>query len=266
MYEFANAEPEYDKSELEVKREEANISIIELNQLNFRFPGKSLLFVNINIKLEQGQLTTLFGEIGCGKSTLLSILQRFHKVESGNIFVNGDNWDCYKTNHWRQHVAMVEQHVKLFNATLFENITLSEQPDFQEMKNFCIKYGFDEFFNSLQQGYATVINEGATNLSGGQRQLVALARALYSKPKVLLLDEATAAMGRKAEQFVIDLLNKLKHDMLILFVTHRPQLARHTNRIYIIENNTIVASGTHSELLACNAFYKESYEELLVQV
>lgn len=266
MYEFANAEPEYDKNELAVTKEVIDINTIELTQLNFRFPGKSLLLNNINLKLEKGQLTTLFGEIGCGKSTLVSILQRFHKTESGNILVNGEDWSRVKTNHWRQHVAVVEQHVKLFNATLFENITLSDNPDYKQMEDFCKEHGFDTFFNDLQQGYATVINENASNLSGGQRQLIALARALYSKPKVLLLDEATAAMGRKAEQFVINLLNKLKHDMLILFVTHRPQLARHTDTIYIIENNTIVANGSHNELLPCNSFYKNSYEELLVDI
>lgn len=133
------------------------------------------------------------------------------------------------------------------------------------MEHFCNNHGFDKFFNDLQQGYATIINENATNISGGQRQLIALARALYSKPKVLLLDEATAAMGRKAEQFVIDLLNNLKQDMIILFVTHRPQLARHSDNIIIIENNTITNRGSHEELLGTSTYYKQAFEEIKVE-
>ncbi|MCU4166121.1 peptidase domain-containing ABC transporter [Carboxylicivirga caseinilyticus] len=265
MYEYANTEPEYLKDDLEIANNPISIQKISIDKLNFRFPGKSLLLKNIDLKLKKGQFTSLLGEIGCGKSTLLSILQRFHKIESGDILVNGEDWNCFKTNHWRKHVAVVEQHVKLFNNTLFENITLSETPDYKQMEHFCNNHGFDKFFNDLQQGYATIINENATNISGGQRQLIALARALYSKPKVLLLDEATAAMGRKAEQFVIDLLNNLKQDMIILFVTHRPQLARHSDNIIIIENNTITNRGSHEELLGTSTYYKQAFEEIKVE-
>ncbi len=133
---------------------------------------------------------------------------------------------------------------------------------FLKVQKFCIEYGFDRCFQELQQGYATIINENATNLSGGQRQLIALARAVYCKPKGLLLDEATAAMGRNAEAFVIELLNKLKKNMIIIFVTHRPQLARHTDNIYVIENNTISSSGSHGMLIEKNKFYAESFIEL----
>jgi ATP-binding cassette subfamily B protein len=116
----------------------------------------------------------------------------------------------------------------------------------------------------FQQNYSTIINENSTNISGGQQQLIALARALYSKPQLLLLDEATAAMGRRTEKFVIELLNRLKKDMAIIFVTHRPQLARHTDKIYVIEDKTISDFGNHKEMVKTNRFYREAFEELVI--
>jgi len=232
--------------------------------LNFRFPGKSLLLKGINFEVKRGEIITFFGEIGCGKSTLLSVLQRFHKMESGEILVNNAGWVQFSTKKWRTQVATVEQHVQLFNGTVLENISLEEKTDVEKIVAFCQKYGFHDFIMEFQQGYATIINENSTNLSGGQRQLIALARALYSKPQLLLLDEATAAMGRRTEKFVIELLNKLKNEMPVIFVTHRPQLARYTDRIYVIEEKTISASGKHEELITKNSFYRSAFEELVL--
>jgi len=252
MYEFAAAEPEYN---IENESSEANnISINEVNieNLNFRFPGKSLLLKNINITVKKGEIVTLFGEIGCGKSTLLGVLQRFHNFESGIIKVNGENWDNISTADWRSRVAAVSQHVQLFNGTVLGNIALEEEPDGEKVIQFCQEYGFHNFIMEFQQNYSTIINENSSNLSGGQQQLISLARALYKHPQMLLLDEATAAMGRRTEHFVIDLLNKLKNKMAIVFVTHRPQLARHTDKIYVIENNTISIAGSHNDVVKLN--------------
>lgn len=266
MYEFTSAEPEYTPQDGEQENNEDLIQIekLQVKDLNFRFPGKSLLMKNINFEIEIGEIITFFGEIGCGKSTLLSILQRFHTVESGGILINRKSWDSYSTPFWREHIATVEQHVELFNATVLENISMNENPDAEEIVGFCQQHGFHDFIMEFQQGYATIINENSTNLSGGQRQLIALARALYSKPKLLLLDEATAAMGRRTEKFVLELLSKLKTEVPVIFVTHRPQLARYTDRIYVIEDKTISATGVHDQLISKNQFYREAFEELVL--
>ena len=161
-------------------------------------------------------------------------------------------------------MAVVEQHVQLFNGTVLENISLQEKPDFDQVVTFCQKYRFHDFIMEFQQGYATIINENSSNLSGGQRQLIALARAVYSQPQLLLLDEATAAMGRRTEKFVIELLNNLKKEIPVVFVTHRPQLARYTDRIYVIENKTVSAFGNHTDLIKSNSFYRAAFEELII--
>jgi ATP-binding cassette, subfamily C, bacteriocin exporter len=278
MYEFSAAEPEYEvkvsSSKSQVpnpvpfapgsKPQTSNIKTLEIIGLNFRFPGKSLLLKEINMKFEKGQMITIFGEIGCGKSTLISVLQRFYPFESGEIRINSSDWTFLTIPDWRYHIGVVTQQVKLFNGTILENICLEENPNVQEVINFCQKTGLDTFIREFQQGYATIINENSTNLSGGQQQLIALARALYQKPQVLLLDEATAAMDRRTEQFVLKLLQQKKKEMMIIFVTHRVQLARQTDYIYVIENKQIDAAGTHDEVILTNQIYRDAFEEILL--
>jgi ABC-type bacteriocin/lantibiotic exporter with double-glycine peptidase domain len=261
MYEFSAAQPEYEPDEV-IQQEPFVVNKLELNELSFRFPGKRLLLKAINMRFEKGQMVTIFGEIGCGKSTLISVLQRFYPCESGKIYLNGADWSALSIPAWRNQIGVVTQHVKLFNGTIFENICLQENPNFQEVTEFCHATGFDPFINEFQQGYATIINEDSANLSGGQQQLIALARALYQKPQVLLLDEATAAMDRRTEQFVLKLLQRLKKEMIVIFVTHRVQLARHTDYIYVIENKQIAASGTHADIVVNNRLYLEAFEEM----
>jgi len=263
MYEFSAAEPEYNPEEV-IEQEAFAIDKLELKDLNFRFPGKSLLLKGINMRFEKGHTATIFGEIGCGKSTLISVLQRFYPFESGKIFINGSDWSALSIPSCRNQIGVVTQHVKLFNGTILENICLQENPNYQAVIDFCRVTGLEPFINEFQQGYATIINEDSTNLSGGQQQLVALARALYQKPQVLLLDEATAAMDRRTEQFVLKLLQQKKKEMIVIFVTHRVQLARQTDQIYVIENKQISASGTHEEVIINNQLYREAFEEIVL--
>ena len=263
MYEFSAAEPEYVAEETAVQ-ESVDIQTLELKELNFRFPGKGLLLKGINMNFERGKAVTIFGEIGCGKSTLMAVMQRFYPFESGEIRINGEDWAKMPVAEWRDHIAVVSQHVKLFNGTILENICLEEKPDVQQVVDFCKEAGFDPFICEFQQGYATIVHENSANLSGGQQQLIALARALYRRPQVLLLDEATAAMDRRSEQFVLKVLQQKKKEMMVVFVTHRVQLARHTDYIYVIENRHVSVSGTHKEVVRSNDLYRGAFGEIVL--
>jgi ATP-binding cassette subfamily B protein len=266
MVEFAFTEPEFIPCIEPERNQNQEVGFEELNvqDLCFRFPGKGLLLNKLSFAVRKGEMVTIFGEVGCGKSTLLHILQRFYPFESGSVKLDGKDWTRIPVSEWRGMVRTVTQHVQLFNATILENICLEEKPDAERVVRFCQAVGFHDFIREFQQGYTTIVSENSVNLSGGQRQLIALARALYHQPGLLLLDEATAAMDRRTERFVIDLLQSLKNRMAVVFVTHRPQLAKYSDRIYIIENKTISSEGPHHLLVDSNQFYREAFLEMTV--
>ena len=211
-----------------------NIESVEIQNLSFRFVGRKPLLKNISLSIEKGKITVLMGEVGCGKSLVIQILQQFQQFESGQILINHSmNLNDISPKSWRNIIGVVPQEVKIFNATLMENIILGDTGEQgQEAAQFCNNIGIDTFFQQLPQGYFTVVGEEGINLSGGQRQIIALARALYRKPQLLLLDEATSAMDSQTEQFVLSLLDKLKPEMGILMVTHRHSIAQNADKVY----------------------------------
>jgi ATP-binding cassette subfamily B protein len=134
----------------------------------------------------------------------------------------------------------------------------------QNIEDFCKEYGFTEFVNTLPQGLATILGEEGINLSGGQKQIIALMRVLYKKPQLLLLDEFTSAMDRKTEKFVLNLLNKLKSELTIIFISHRlHSLPKIADRIYVLENGITSDFGTHKELMKSKNFYSDFWNELV---
>ncbi|MGF7218336.1 ABC-type bacteriocin/lantibiotic exporter with double-glycine peptidase domain [Spirosoma lacussanchae] len=142
-------------------------------------------------------------------------------------------------------IACVPQPIKIFNGTLLDNICLSntlEEAD--AVVQFCQEYGFHDYFMKLPQNYLTLVGEEGINLSGGQQQLVGLARALYRRPQLLLLDEATSALDRQTEQFVLALLQRIKSQMAIIMVTHRSQSVLLADRVYVMENGILQVTST----------------------
>lgn len=223
MYEFASV-----KTEKATEKEIANVQFeavnsLSINNLSFRFPGKSQLLKDVSLEINKGEINILSGEVGSGKSIFLQILQKFQGFETGEIIINNSiDLQAVKSSIWRKHIGVVPQEIKIFTGTLLDNIILGNVAEEAEKTvEFCRKYGFDTYFENFPQGYMTIVGEDGVNLSGGQRQLVAIARALYPNPSFLLLDEPTSAMDSKTEDFVLDLLMKLKNEKAILLVTHR---------------------------------------------
>lgn len=242
MYEFTSLKPEYEeKRSSDPKSDQARPDIIrrlDMENLTFRFTGQPLLFENVSLTMNRGEVATLLGDSGCGKTTLLLLLQRFCSPENGQIIINREmDWNSIPTPKWRSRIGVVPQSIKIFNATLAENICLGDLRDGAEkVIQLCRKYGLEEYFLRFPQGYMTLLGEGGVHISGGQQQLVALARALYSQPEILLLDEATSSLDRRSESNILDLLKDLKQEMAVLMVTHRLGIAKRADRIYVLEH------------------------------
>ncbi len=238
MYEFASVSPEKTLENISTNQEIATINSINIHHLSFRFAGKSQLLKDVSLTINKGEITALLGEVGSGKSILLQILQKLQTYEAGEILINENiSLKNIASNIWRSKIGIVPQEIKVFNGTLLDNIILGNiVEDGEKAINFCETLRFGQFFETLPRGYLTIVGEEGINLSGGQKQLLALARALYSKPNVLLLDEATSAMDSKTEQFVLDLLEKLKPNLAILMITHNKDIAEIADDIYELEN------------------------------
>ncbi len=262
MYEFANQPPE--------RSEEEDVSLpwvfnsLRAEHLSFRFPGRKPLIRDISFALNRGEMIALLGESGAGKSTVMQLLQKFYEPASGSITVNHTPWQQMPVAAWRNALGVVPQQIKLFNGTLLDNICLgSGQEEAEGLVAFCRAKGFDHFFSKFPQGYTTLLGEEGINISGGQQQLVALARALYRKPQLLLLDEATSAMDRNTENFILELLEELKLELGIVLVTHRIKTAYRADRIYLLENGVTAQYGDHNRLMNSDNFYSLSYRELV---
>lgn len=257
MFEFTSIKSEYELQKGEPIAAEASLNL-KLANISFGFPGRKKLLKDVSLQVGKGELIVLCGESGGGKSTLMQLLQKFYAPESGTIFYNNISLNTISTEHWRNMLGIVPQDIKLFNGNLFYNITLSDNPgDYEAAIKLCQDYKFDFYFESFPQSYLTILGEEGVNISGGERQLVALARALFRGPRFLLLDEATSAMDHKTENFVIDLLLKLKSEIAIFMVTHRIKTAQRADRIYILEDGNITTSGNPNELIAGVNFFSE---------
>ncbi|MBW7675815.1 peptidase domain-containing ABC transporter [Chryseobacterium chendengshani] len=197
-----------------------DIQKITIQQLDFRFKGRSKLLENITLTLEKGKITCLLGESGSGKTTFTEILQKNYKQEVGDIIIN-DHFSLkdISTENWRNHISIVPQDIQLFNATFLENIILDESLDYQKINNV-INLGFEPFINTLPQNINTIVGEEGVNLSGGQKQLLGWMRALYHNPKFLVLDEPTSSLDKENRDFIYQLIDKIKKNMIIFVISH----------------------------------------------
>ncbi|MFD0863638.1 peptidase domain-containing ABC transporter [Sungkyunkwania multivorans] len=259
MFEFASMQQEVtDGTHIE------KFDSLEISDLTFRFAGRSRLLKGVNMKVHKGECVAIVGESGSGKSTLGQLLQKFYQKESGNIIVNGKmDLDGIAMESWRNHIGVVSQDIHLFNGTVLDNILMGTEDSVENVVKFVQQHGFEPFFSQFPQGLGTIVGEEGINLSGGQRQVVALARVLYKRPQLLILDEATAAMDRNTEKFTLRLLERLKDELTVILISHRLHtLKNFADRIYVLEDGKVAHGGGHKELLLTHNFYSEFWQEL----
>jgi len=261
MFEFTGIEPETDVP----NDESCAFQSLVVKSLVFRFAGRSQLLKGVSFSVSKGEIIAIMGENGCGKSTLAQILLKHYQQESGQITLNDSLKNDFSLPIWRQMVGSVPQNIHIFNGAVLENIAFDDaSANPQGVIDFIRNYGFAPFIDSLPQSFMTLVGEEGINLSGGQKQMIALARALYRKPQLLILDEVTSSMDRNSEQFVLQLLTKLKSEMGIIFITHRLHVLKGLcDRIYIMENGKIEVHGNHETLLQSNNLYSRHWKDLV---
>jgi ATP-binding cassette subfamily B protein len=235
MHEFIAVEPGEGK-----KRHQntpLQFSSLSLQQVAFRFTGKKPLLKEVSLDLRKGEIVAVTGESGMGKSTLFQLLQKFYPYEGTILLNNQTPLDKTDTVAWRKLIGVVPQDIVVFSGTVLANICLDpDEKHIQPLFHFCRDYGFDDFFQSLPQGYYTLLGEGGIALSGGQKQLLALARCLYGQPQFILLDEPTAAMDSTTEKFVINVLQRARLNAGIMVISHKDSLTQVADSIYCIRN------------------------------
>ncbi len=221
----------------------------------------SLSLENINIGIPSGKTVGIIGATGSGKSSLVSLIPRLYDVTKGNVLVGGINVKDYDIETLRNNVAVVLQKNTLFSGTIKENLRWgNENASDDELVHACKLAQADEFISQLPDGYDTYIEQGGTNVSGGQKQRLCIARALLKKPKILILDDSTSAVDTKTDALIRRAFNEEIPDTTKLIIAQRISSVQDADMIIVMDKNHIDAVGTHESLLASNKIYKEIYQ------
>lgn len=221
----------------------------------------SLSLENINIEIPSGKTVGIIGTTGSGKSSLVSLIPRLYDVTKGNVLVGGINVKDYDIETLRNNVAVVLQKNTLFSGTIKENLRWgNENATDDELVHACKLAQADEFINQLPDGYDTYIEQGGTNVSGGQKQRLCIARALLKKPKILILDDSTSAVDTKTDALIRRAFNEEIPDTTKLIIAQRISSVQDADMIIVMDKNHIDAVGTHESLLASDKIYKEIYQ------
>ncbi|GAB2924035.1 lipid A ABC transporter ATP-binding protein/permease MsbA [Rheinheimera gaetbuli] len=236
---------------------------IRFDKVNFTYPGheKQVLF-DISFCAEQGKTIALVGRSGSGKTTISSLLPRFYELSSGNIYIDEHNIrDCTLAS-LRHQLAVVSQHVTLFNDSIANNICYgcTEPVSQQRLLDVAEKAHVLEFASQLADGLNTVIGENGVSLSGGQRQRIAIARALLREAPILILDEATSALDTESERKIQAALNELLKGRTSIVIAHRLSTIENADVIIVMDQGRIVEQGDHTSLLAQNGAYAQLYK------
>ena len=233
---------------------------VQFQHVKFGYKEDSMLMEDMNIDVQPGQMIAVVGPTGAGKTTLVNLLMRFYEVNGGKITVDGVDITQFKRGELRRTFGMVLQDTWLFNGTIRDNIAYGrEGATEEEIMRAAKAANADHFIRTLPEGYNTVLNEEATNISQGQKQLLTIARAFLADPEILILDEATSSVDTRTEIQIQKAMGELMHGRTSFVIAHRLSTIRDADLILVMNHGSIIEKGTHEELLAKGGFYADLY-------
>lgn len=233
---------------------------VRFEHVRFGYAEDNILMEDMNIDVKPGQMIAIVGPTGAGKTTLVNLLMRFYEVNSGRILVDGVDITDIKRGNLRRTFGMVLQDTWLFNGTIRDNIAYGRENASESEIVQAAKAAYaDHFIRTLPGSYTTVLNEDATNISAGQKQLLTIARAFLADPEILILDEATSSVDTRTEMQIQRAMAELMKGRTSFVIAHRLSTIRDAELILVMNHGTIIEKGTHEELLAKNGFYADLY-------
>ncbi|MEN6528928.1 MAG: ABC transporter ATP-binding protein [Anaerolineaceae bacterium] len=233
---------------------------VEFRNVHFGYNPEKIIINNFSAEVTPGQKIAIVGPTGAGKTTMVKLLMRFYDIQSGAILVDGYDIRSFTRNGLRDHFGMVLQDAWLYNATILENIRYGRfDATDEEVYQAARTANVDHFIRTLPEGYNMVLDEETSNISQGQRQLLTIARAVLSRPSILILDEATSSVDTRTEVLIQKAMDNLMVGRTSFIIAHRLSTIRNADWILVMNNGDIVEQGTHDQLLRENGFYTTLY-------
>ncbi|CAG7591300.1 MAG: ABC transporter ATP-binding protein [Peptoniphilus harei] len=234
---------------------------VEFKDVTFAYEESKNVLNNISFKANENELTAIVGNSGSGKSTITKLIAGFWNVSNGEILIGKTNLNELPLKQNMELVSYVSQENFLFNKTILENLKMAkEDASMDEIKEACEKASCYNFIKSLPNGYETIVGKGGANLSGGEKQRIAIARCFLKNSPIVLLDEATAYSDPDNESVIQQSIDKLIKDKTVIMVAHRLSTIVNANKIIVVDNGEVIEEGTHKQLLELNGRYKKMWD------
>lgn len=228
--------------------------VIEFKNVSLTLKNKEVLH-NINLKVDHSEVIAIVGETGSGKTMILNLLLRLYEPTKGRIKLDNTDIFEFSKKSYSNLVSVVTQKPFIFNMSIRKNLNFVDK-NISNQIEACKKAGIHDFIETLPNGYNTILRENGSNISGGQKQMISIARTILTDAEILLLDDITTSLDPDTAKLVPDLIKKLRQDHTIIMVTKKPDLMSVADRIVVLEKGKINAVGTHKELLKSNQIYQ----------
>lgn len=229
--------------------------VVKFDHVYFSYDNKTTL-KDITFTALPHKITTIVGHTGSGKTTIFNLLLRFYKPDCGDITIDGKDIYSYAKEVYKSNVSIVNQRPFVFNLSIKQNFDLVDKDRSRQIE-MCKRVGIHDFIMSLPKGYDTVLSEDAKNISGGQKQLISIARTLLTDSEVLLFDEVTSSLDPDTALKVEDVLQDLKKDHTIIVITHKKELMKKSDYLIVLNEGKLVGMGSHKDLIKTNKYYEE---------